>query len=40
MLDALNQGKLDAERTVYLDGLFARAVAGDLDAQTELSVSL
>ena len=37
MLDALDQGKLDAERKAFLNGLFARAVGGDLVAQTELS---
>lgn len=37
MLDTLDQGKMDAESAAYLNGLFARAVGGDLEAQTELS---
>ena len=37
MNDSLSQTKVDSIRTQYLQGLFDKAVSGDLDAGDELS---
>lgn len=37
MMDNLNQGKVEAQRVAYLNGLYSQAVGGNLDAGEELS---